>query len=76
MKEISCRPEELRAHFCIPAGNKTKLWPFFSEECISTICLPHNLFSFTLAEFQEGGVQFLFILQAKKKYEMGRNKAD
>lgn len=85
MKEVSCRPEELRAHFWIPAGNQTKpyqtvalknTFPSLSEELVCTICLPLNIFSFVLAEIQEDGVWSLFIPQADERHEMGRNKAD
>lgn len=69
--------------FWIPAGNKTKLnktvalkntFPSFSEELVYTICLPLNIFSFVLAEVQEDGVHFPFILQAEESPEMGRSK--
>lgn len=84
MEKISGRPEELRAHFWIPAGNKTKLnktvvlkntFPSLSKELVCAICLPLNIFSSVLAEFQEDGVQSPFIPQAKEIHEVGRNKA-
>lgn len=64
MKQTSHRTKELRAHFSIPAGNKTKLdktvalkntFPFLSEELVCTICLPLNILSSVLDRFQEDG---------------------
>lgn len=46
------------------------------EELVCTIRLPLNTFSFVLAEIQEGGIQFPFIIQAEKRPETGRNKVD
>lgn len=57
-------------------GLKKNTFSSLLEELVCTICLPLNIFSFVLAEIQEGGIQFPFIVQAEKKRETGRNKAD
>lgn len=39
-----------------------------------TICLPLNIFSSVLAEFQVDGIQSLFIRQAEERHEMGKEQ--